>query len=333
MRRGPVAPGGGGAGILRRVAAALLLLLAWAGGAPAQAPAGRGGGAQALASGPVRVVFFPGSRAHAEEVLAASLEPFPLPGFPRARRPIPATIVLAPSRAVWDSVTGGRIPEWGAGVAFPAARVIVLPLYATRLTEPGRLGTTLRHELLHLAVHHELGEDVPRWFDEGYAQWASGGWDASAGWQLRLAFLTGRAPPLDSLSLDWPAGEQEARLAYLLSATAVRHLAERSGPGGFEVLIEAWRREGSLDRAIRSAYGMTMGQFEEEWARGVRRRYGWLLVGAQAGVFWVFAGGVLVVLFALRRRRDRARLAEMRLEERMLPPPRPDGVDVQYPLE
>lgn len=331
MRRGPCAPGGGGAGILRRLAAALLLALAWAGAALAQTPAG--GGPQALVADPVRVVFFPGSRPRAEEVLAASLERFPLPGFPDARRPIPATIVLAPSRAVWDSVTGGRIPEWGAGVAFPAARLVVLPLYATPRSEPRDLGTTLRHELLHLAVHRELGDNVPRWFDEGYAQWASGGWDASAGWQLRLAFLTGRAPPLDSISLDWPAGEEDARLAYLLSATAVRHLAERSGPGGFELLMQAWKREGSLDRAIRSAYGMTMGQFEEEWARGVRRRYGWLLVGAQAGVFWVLAAGLLVVLFALRRRRDRARLAEMRLEERMLPPPREDGVDVQYPLE
>jgi len=333
VRRGPGAPGGGGAGILFRLIAALLLALVWAGGALAQAPAPAGGGAQVLEADSVRVVFFPGSRPRAEEVLAASLERFPLPGFPDARRPIPATIVLAPSRAVWDSVTGGRIPEWGAGVAFPAARLVVLPLYATPRSEPRDLGTTLRHELLHLAVHRELGENVPRWFDEGYAQWASGGWDASAGWQLRLAFLTGRAPPLDSISLDWPAGEEDARLAYLLSATAVRHLAERSGPGGFELLMQAWKREGSLDRAIRSAYGMTMGQFEEEWARGVRRRYGWLLVGAQAGVFWVLAAGVLVVLFALRRRRDRARLAEMRLEERMLPPPRADGVDVDYPLE
>ncbi len=295
-------------------------------------PAGDGG-ARVLASDSGRVVYFPGGRARAEEVMAAALEPFPLPGFPEVRRPIPATIVLAPSRAVWDSVTGGRVPEWGAGVAFPAAGVTVLPLFASPRGEPRDLGTTLRHELLHLMVYRELPAGVPRWFDEGYAQWASGGWDASAGWQLRLAFLLGRAPPLDSLTLSWPAGEQDARLAYLLSATAVRHLAERAGPGGFELLIDAWRREGSLDRAIRSAYGMTMGQFEEEWARGVRRRYGWLLLGAQAGVFWVFAAGLLLVLFAIRRRRDRARLEELRKEERMLPPPRADGVDVQYPLE
>jgi hypothetical protein len=286
-----------------------------------------------LAADSVRVVYFPGGRPLAEEVLAAATEPFPLPGFPEARRPIPATVVLAPSRTVWDSVTGGRIPEWGAGVAFPRLGLVVLPLYATPGREPGGLGNTLRHELLHLLVHRELPPGVPRWFNEGYAQWASGGWDASAGWQLRVAFLTGRAPPLDSLSLRWPAGEGDARLAYLLSATAVRHLAERNGPEGFDALIRAWKREGTLDRAIRSTYGMTMGQFEEEWARGVRRRYGWLLLGAQTGAFWAFGAVLLVFLFARRRQRDRAKLEEMRAEERMLPPPRPDGVDVQYPLE
>ncbi|HEX2189653.1 MAG TPA: hypothetical protein VHG51_12175 [Longimicrobiaceae bacterium] len=309
------------------------LLLAAVPGSGQRPGAGGEGGARVLAADPVRVVYFAGGRGRAEEVLRAALEPFPLPGFPDARRPVPATIVLAPSRAVWDSVTGGRIPEWGAGVAFPADQLIVLPLYATPGNDPRNLGPTLRHELLHLVVHEELPPGVPRWFQEGYAQWASGGWDASAGWQLRLAFLMGRAPPLDSLELGWPAGEGDARLAYLLSATAVRHLAERAGPEGFEVLVRAWKREGSLDRAMRAAHGLTMGQFEDEWARGVRRRYGWLLLATQTGVFWVFGAGLLVALFALRRRRDRAKLAEMRAEERMLPPPRPDGVDVQYPLE
>lgn len=293
------------------------------------------GGARMLEAGAVRVVYFPGDRAQAEQVLTVATRPTPLPGFPEARQPIPATIILAPTREIWDSVTGGRIPEWGAGVAFPATRTIVLPLYSSPRTHtrPADLGTTLQHELVHLALHRELPEPIPRWFDEGYAKWVSGGWDASAAWQLRLAFLMGRAPPLDSITLEWPRGEGRARLAYLLSATAVQHLAERSGPEGFEVLIDAWQREGSLDRAIRSAYGMTLGQFEDEWAKAVRRRYGWLLMGSQMGLFWFVATLLFLWLFARRRQRDRAKLEEMRAEERMLPPPRADGVDVNYPLE
>ncbi len=288
-----------------------------------------------LAGDGVRVVYWGRARPVAEEVLAAARRPFPLPGFAPGASTGPATVVLAPSQAVWDSVTGGRAPEWGAGVAIPSEALVVLPLYAAgyRTQDSRVLGTTLRHELIHLAVARELPEGVPRWFQEGYATWASGGWDAEGAWQLRVAFLTGRAPPLDSLSLGWPRGEGRARLAYLLSATAVRHLAERSGPDGFELLIATWKREGSLDRAIRQSYGMTLGQFEDEWAKTVRRRYGWLLVGAQMTVFWLVATMLLFVLVAVRRKRDRAKLAEMRAEERMLPPPRPDGLDVQYPLE
>ncbi|HEX2094012.1 MAG TPA: hypothetical protein VHG28_16540 [Longimicrobiaceae bacterium] len=330
MRRGAGAAGSGRGGILQLLTALLLLLTAPA--ATAQV-GGESGGPRVLAVDSLRVVFWPRAEGRAREVLAAARRPLLLPGFPGRRPPLPATIILAPSQAVWDSLLGGAVPEWGAGVAIPSERTIVLPLFASPRTDPGALGTTLRHELIHLALHRELPGPIPRWFDEGYAQWASGGWDEERAWQLRVAFLLGRAPPLDSLSLDWPRGEERARLAYLLSATAVRHLAERSGPGGFEVLIEAWRREGSLDRAIRSAYGMTMGQFEEEWARSVRRRYGWLLLGTQTAVFWLFATLCLFLLFYLRRRRDRAKLAEMRAEERMLPPPRPDGVDVEYPLE
>jgi hypothetical protein len=290
-------------------------------------------GPRVLSDGPVRVVYWPGARARAEEVLSTARRPLRLPGFPGRGVSVAATIVLAPSPQVFDSVTGGRAPEWGAGVAIPAARTIVLPLYSTPERGPEQLPRTLRHELIHLVLHQELPEPIPRWFDEGYAEWASGGLDTESAWKLRTAFVLGRAPPLDSLTLDWPREAERARLAYLLSATAVRHLAERSGPGGFPVLLDAWRREGSLERAIRAAYGLTMGQFEEEWQKMVRRRYGWLLALTQMAAFWFLVTLLFLVLVVIRKRRDRAKLAEMRAEERMLPPPNPDGVDVQYPLE
>lgn len=296
-------------------------------------PAAAAGGPRVLASGEVRVVYWPGGRDRAREVLSASLRPLRLPGLSDRRGPVPATIVLAPSAAVFDSVTGGRVPEWGAGVAFPGAGTIVLPLYATPRRSPEQLPATLRHELVHLVLHRELPEPIPRWFDEGYAEWVSGGLDPEGAWKLRLAFLLGRVPPLDSLTLDWPWEAERAGVAYLLSATAVRQLAERGGPEGFALLLEAWKREGSLDRAIRSTYGMTLGQFEDEWRKEVGSRYGWLLFFTEMSVFWFGLTLLFLALVVVRRRRDRAKLAELRAEERMLPPPREPGLDVEYPLE
>lgn len=288
--------------------------------------------ADTLSAGSVRVIFAPHDRELASRVLAAAREPLPLPGLPRATLP-PTEIVLAPTPEVWDSVTGGRAPEWAGGVAFPALGRIVLPVFPSAGTRREDLAVTLRHELVHLVLHANLPGEIPRWFNEGYAEWVSGGWDAASGWQLRLAILLGRAPPLDSLSLEWPAGSERARLAYLLSATAVRHLAERGGERGFAALLAAWREQGSLDEAIRTVYGMTLGQFEAEWRRSVRSRYGWLLAFSQVTVFWLGVTVLFLLLGTGRRLRDRRRLEEMRAEERMLPPPDPFGVDEDWRAE
>jgi hypothetical protein len=268
----------------------------------------------------VRVVFWPGDERLAEQTLTAALTPLKLPGLPAEAGVAVGTIVLAPTPALWDSLTGG-VPAWAAGIAIPGTRTIVLPMYPAAHAWGDDAGITLRHELAHLALHRWIEGRVPRWFDEGYATWVSGGFDASAAWQLRLAFLLGRAPPLDSLTLDWPAQAGEARLAYFLSASAVSYLAERGGERGFPMLMQEWKRVGALDPALRRVYGMTLGQFEAEWVKVVERRYGWLLALSHFTAFWLIFTLFVLVVGTLRRRHNRERLRQLEAEDRMLPPP------------
>ncbi|HUE95357.1 MAG TPA: hypothetical protein VMN39_01795, partial [Longimicrobiaceae bacterium] len=299
----------------RRVVAALLTLgiNASAQGQDASEP-----GPFYVARDSVRVVYWGEQRRSAERTLAAALAPLPLPGI-RGTATLPrGTVYLAPNPETFDSLTSGRTPEWAAGVAIPAARVIVLPAYRRR----GPLGdpvVTLRHELAHLALNAYLDAPIPRWFDEGYATWVSGGWDAQSGWMIRLALLRGIAQPLDSLTLSWPRRESSARIAYLLSASAVRHLATSRGDPAFEAFLATWRAEGTIDSAIRTVYQMTLSQFEREWRAMVRRRYGWLLALSQITVFWIGLAVLVLVLGTLRRKRNRERLEELRREEYMLP--------------
>ncbi len=302
---------------------ALLLVLLWAGTAGAQV---------VLEAGGVRVVHAPRHAPLAREVMAVARRPFLLPGFGPTAAPDSTTIVLAADERQWSAATGGLAPEWAGGVAFPHERLIVLPIYPAASVRPSETGTVLRHELAHVLLRRALPGDIPRWFDEGYAELAAGSWDVESAWQLRVAFLTGRAPPLDSLALRWPRGAADARMAYLLSATAVEHLRRRTGEDGFALLMANWRREGSLDRAVRSTWGMTMGQLEKEWRADVRRRYGWLLAVGNVALVWAVATVVVLLAWIPRRRRNRERMAAMQAEERMLPPPRADGVDVEYPL-
>jgi len=238
------------------------------------------------------------------------------PELPRAVR-----VFIAPSDEAFLALTGGAIPEWGAGVAIPGLNRIVLPREGRRRTRGWTEARVLRHEWAHLGLHQYLPElRVPRWFDEGYAEWASGGWSPSEGWRLRLAFALGQAPPLDSLVLGWPRDRASAELAYLLSATAVEYLIRESGERGLRLFLEAWREEGSFSDAFRGIYGVTLGQFEEDWKRYVKRRYGWLFVLSHSTVFWLTLTLVLLVLVRIRRGRDREAMARLRATD---PPDEP----------
>ncbi len=238
-----------------------------------------------------------------------------LPGIPDSL-PASVTAYLAHSSEAFDALTGGRVPEWRAGVAVPELGLMVLPTGEGRglLDAEGR--RVLRHEWAHLGLHQALGGlRPPRWFDEGYAQWASGGFDATEGWRLRVLVALGRTPPLDSLTLAWPRDRASADAAYLLAASAVTYLLGESGERGLEVFLGRWRAERSFEAALRATFGVTTSQFEEDWRRHVRRRYGWLFVLSHSVVFWMALALVLVVMARIRQTRNRERMARLRARE------------------
>jgi hypothetical protein len=244
------------------------------------------------------VVHAPGDLGLAREVLAIARAPMALPGFAPAAAPDSTTIILAATPREWSAATGGAAPEWAGGIASPEDRLIVLPVYP----HPGvrELQVTLRHELAHLQLAARVPGPIPRWFHEGYAEVAAGG--------------------------------ERARLAYLLSASAVDHLRRRSGDAGFALLMDNWRRTGGWETGLRATYGMTTGQLEEEWIRSVRSRFGWVLALGNATVVWLIATLLALIAWYPRRRRNRRRMDAMRKEERMLPPPRPEWDQVDYPI-
>jgi hypothetical protein len=256
----------------------------------------------------------------AERVLELLDAQGPLPGLPDSV-PSGVTAVITHGRAAFDELTGGVVPEWRTGVAIPSESLLVMPSAEGRSLVDGEGRRTLRHEWAHLGLHAYLGDlRVPRWFDEGYAQWASGGFDAAEAWRLRVLLALGQAPPMDSLTLRWPTGREEARTAYLLAASAVTYLLEPSGERGLEIFLDRWRSERSFDTALRSTFGVTSGQLEEQWARHVRARYGWLFVVSHSAVFWGILALVLLLMVRVRRTRNREKLARLRASE---PPDQP----------
>lgn len=303
-----------------------LLLLLLAGAAPrppASGPPGdpppkatpQEGSYREVAGERARVRYGPGDSLRAVRTLELLEAQPPLPGLP-AQVPTGVIAYLAPTEGAFDSLTGGRVPEWGAGVAIPSRMTLVIPAYVADRTRGWSETEVLRHEWAHLALHQHLeGLRIPRWFDEGYATWVSGGWDAAEVWRLRVALATGSAPPLDSLTLEWPRGRAGADLAYLLSATALEYLAGESGERGLSVLLSRWRTGSDFDEAFRRTYGVTLGQFEEDWRAYVKERYGWLFVLSHSLIFWLVLSVLLVVMVWIRRRRNRQAMARLRARE------------------
>jgi MYXO-CTERM domain-containing protein len=272
---------------------------------------------QAVVVGPVTMRFWPEQEALAMRLAERVARAPSLPALPPdilERRPV--HVYLAPDAERWDSLTGGAVPEWGAGVADPVRGIIVLPTYDWVRTPLHTVHRTLRHELAHVGLQHYLGDArVPRWFTEGYAQWAAGQWDWDSPWRLRLALASRRAPPLDSITLEWPVATADARIAYLLSASAVAYLVNQSGERGLRIFLRRWRDTQDFAGAFGATYGLTVGQFESDWRRHVRSRFGWGVILGHSMIFWLLAALVLLVLFAVRRRRDRERLARLRANE------------------
>ncbi len=301
--------------------ATFLLLAGLSGTGGAQEPeSGPAGGYLRRAGARVEVAYRP-----RDSIRARNLQEFldglpPLPGLP-PEIPGGVTLVVAPDEVAFDSLLGGAVPEWGAAAAIPSRSLVVVPGVGPRRTRGWTEARVLQHEWAHVALAQRLpGLRVPRWFDEGYAEWASGGWRPSEGWRLRVALALGQAPPLDSLALSWPRDRASAELAYLLSATAVEYLIRESGERGLRLLFQAWEEEGGFSPALRRVYGVTPGQFEEDWKKYVKGRYGWLFVLSHSAVFWLTMALALLVLVRIRRGRNREVMARLRAGE---PPDEP----------
>ena len=249
------------------------------------------------------VVASPAHQGVAVALAERAERPLEWPGLGR-RVPPPFLLVLADDSAALARLSHGRAPGWGAGVAFPGARTILL-----RADLPD-LDQTLRHELGHLILRVAVSGRLPLWFDEGYAAWGSGELGRMEGLELNLAVASGRVPTLAELDEMLRGSAAAADLAYALAASAVAEIARRPPPGGLEPLLARLSAGEPFDSALESATGLSPDRFEDTWQHALRRRYSvltWLAAGGMWGVIAFSLGGLLWY----RRQRDRPRRAAL----------------------
>jgi hypothetical protein len=283
-----------------------------------------------LDGGRFSVLATPADRRLARSLLAAAVARDTFPGL--GRQSAHVVIAVAPDIAHFRAWTGPSVPEWGAAVAFPESERVVIQGGAAT-SAAGDPIAALRHELAHLALHEYLGGFVPRWFDEGYASYAAGEGVRDDVLATNVALALRGVPSLSSLDTGLVGGEGQAAVSYALAYRAVADLAALDRAHGLSLFFKYWRESGSLDVAVRRAYGETLDAFEVQWRAQTRRRYGALALMTDLTFVTVVFLALLLPLYLSRRRRDRARLAALRASEASDVPEASDAIRPLQALE
>jgi hypothetical protein len=248
----------------------------------------------------------------------------------RLGEPPPRLVLAATDRSFDERVrelTGSSPPDWALAIAVPRRRVVVLRERGINTGE-SFLDPTLRHEIAHLvlgAVAERSKHAIPRWLDEGLAQYAEGAvLSRDQELELGAAARFGTLESFGSIERDFPPHALAAQRAYEMSLGFVLWLDRK--PGGVRALVVMMDQGSSADAAIRSLAAEPTGEAQAEWALELADRSSiWesLLRSAQ---FWWGIVSLLAVAAILRFVVVSRRLKRQmeRAERTLAQPPMPD---------
>lgn len=219
--------------------------------------------------------------------------------------PSEKTIIhICATRQCFREKTRGAIPDWGAGVAYPHQRIIVLksPKIASR--QIFSYQQTVLHEYTHVVLGQVLKDArVPTWFHEGMAMYQAGQFHFDDRASVMWASISGELLPLSSLDSGFPYQESQARLAYLQSLTAIEFMMDSWGEKGIIKLIETIKETDNFDLAIKLAWGINRKRFDDQWRSFVTRKYNWGMIVSNPFVWWIGITILFLVGYWIKRRR------------------------------
>lgn len=216
-----------------------------------------------------------------------------------------ARFVLTPTAEEWGRVTAGS-PLWANGIAYPNHGVAVLksPRFNAN---GGPLAETAVHELVHLVLDSGApNAAIPRWFDEGLAQFMAGQQEFMDVHVLARAAASGRLMTFWDIQGMMGMNSADARQGYAQSLAATQDLWKRFGDSGLANLVHELRKGRDIESAFPRIFGMPYSQFEQEHRASIGEQYGGSLW--TDGELWISVLFVILILSAggfayLRRRR------------------------------
>ena len=204
--------------------------------------------------------------------------------------------------------------------AVPEKDLIVID-YSKMSANTFSLRNIFKHELCHLLLHQHINNvTVPRWLDEGVAQWVSDGvgdiiLDQKRSLLNKAAF-GGRFIPLSSLDRGFPRREQDLILAYEESRSFVDHIIGKSGKKGVLDILRHMERGENVHAAVLRSCSIPLEELEKGWHSALKRRMSWFTYLSYNLYEILFAFAALITIYAaikliLRKRRLMKEMEEM----------------------
>jgi hypothetical protein len=270
-------------------------------------------------AGWVTFVYHPSSRERVQPLIAQAEavkhELTERLGFPVLSE-VRVEIARTPGEMETFAPSGAPYPQYAAGVAYSELGLVLLTLTPVHPTQEQDLGEVFRHELSHIALNDALnGRPVPRWFNEGFAIFASGESSFKRMHTLMMSTIGGSLLPLHDLERSFPDDETQALVAYAEAQDVVRFLIRREDAHRFRTLITELRDGKSFEQAAKDAYDEELSSLEFEWREDASRRYTIWIFLLSGSLVWVVALGVFVWAWRRRKRRDKLVLQRWAREE------------------
>lgn len=243
--------------------------------------------------------------------------------YPRVKKDLEArlglNVTFIPSiLLIGDTQSFRRMAGSDLVVAFAVPEKALMVIDHSRVSlSPFSLEVTMKHELCHLLLsHYSKGRRIPRWFEEGIAQWASEGMGElildHKKPLLNQAVLAGKIIPMRALSQRFPADRGSLSLAYEQSRSFVSYIVEKHGLEKVLDLLKTLRDGQAWEEAVWGVLGVSFLDLEDTWHRQLKRELTWLmyLVNHLYEILFFLAAVAAVIGFVRAVRKKRAYMQE-----------------------
>ncbi|MBN1847635.1 MAG: hypothetical protein JW932_03540 [Deltaproteobacteria bacterium] len=162
-------------------------------------------------------------------------------------------------------------------------RDLIVIDYSRMTMAPFTIEATLKHELCHLLLHrHIQDENLPKWLDEGVAQWASGGLadiilDKKQS-ELDKAIHRGRYIPFRSIADNFPTDRTHFILAYEQSQSLIAYMMREYGREALLQVLSCLKDGKNIEEAVQTVYAISFEKLESRWCNNLKNQATWLLI-------------------------------------------------------